>query len=55
MEIYQDCKELLELFNAQKVEYVIVGGHALAFHGAAGRLQDLADAERLEGPPTEDV
>lgn len=25
MEIYQDFKELLELFNARNVEYVIVG------------------------------
>jgi hypothetical protein len=41
MEIYQDFKELLELFNAQKVEYVIVGGHALAFHGAIRATKDI--------------
>ena len=34
MELCHDFKELLELFNAQKVEYIIVGGYALAFHGA---------------------
>ncbi|MCP4683353.1 MAG: nucleotidyltransferase family protein [Desulfobacterales bacterium] len=34
MEVQQDFKELLELFNAYKVEYLIVGGYALAFHGA---------------------
>jgi hypothetical protein len=34
MEIQQDFKELLELFNAHKVKYIIVGGYALAFHGA---------------------
>jgi hypothetical protein len=34
MEVQQDFKELLALFNAHKVEYVIVGGYALAFHGA---------------------
>jgi len=34
MEIQQDFKDLLELFNAHKVEYIIVGGYALAFHGA---------------------
>lgn len=34
MEIQQDFKELLELLNANKVDYVIVGGYALAFHGA---------------------
>ncbi len=41
MEIYPDFKELLELFNAQKVEYVIVGGHALAFHGAVPATNDM--------------
>ncbi|MCZ6820826.1 MAG: hypothetical protein O7G31_15255 [Calditrichaeota bacterium] len=34
MEIQKDFKELLELFNAHKVEYLIVGGYALAFYGA---------------------
>jgi hypothetical protein len=34
MEIQQDFKELLALFNDHKVEYIIVGGYALAFHGA---------------------
>jgi len=29
MEIHNDFKELLELFNAHKVEYLIVGGYAL--------------------------
>jgi hypothetical protein len=34
MEIHNDFKELLELFNKHNVEYVIVGGYALAFHGS---------------------
>lgn len=34
MEIQEDFKELLELFNAHKVKYLIVGGYALAYHGA---------------------
>jgi len=34
MEVQEDFKELLELFNTHGVEYVIVGGYALAFHGA---------------------
>ena len=34
MEAQQDFKELLALLNEHKVEYVIVGGYALAFHGA---------------------
>ncbi|MHC4681606.1 MAG: nucleotidyltransferase domain-containing protein [Planctomycetota bacterium] len=33
MELQKDFKELLELFNAHNVEYVVVGGYALAFHG----------------------
>ncbi|MEA2039850.1 MAG: hypothetical protein U9N82_08455 [Thermodesulfobacteriota bacterium] len=30
MEVQQDFKEVLELFNANKLEYVIVGGYVLA-------------------------
>lgn len=41
MEIQSDFKELLELFNANKVEYVIVGGYALAFHGAPRFTGDI--------------
>ena len=29
----QDFKEFIELLNAHNVEYLIVGGYALAFHG----------------------
>ena len=42
MEVQQDFKELLKLFNAHKVEYVIVGGYALAFHGAPRYTGDIA-------------
>lgn len=41
MEIQKDFKELLELFNAHKVEYLIVGGYALAFHGAPRFTGDI--------------
>jgi len=41
MEVEKDFKELLELFNANKVEYVIVGGYALAFHGAPRYTGDI--------------
>ena len=34
MDVQPDFKELLELFNANQVEYLIVGGYALAFPGA---------------------
>lgn len=41
MEVQQDFKELLKLFNAHKVEYVIVGGYALAFHGSPRYTGDI--------------
>jgi len=41
MELERDFKELLALFNAHKVEHVIVGGYALAFHGAPRFTGDL--------------
>ena len=31
MEVQQDFKELLELFNVHKVKYLIVGGYAYLF------------------------
>jgi hypothetical protein len=36
-----DFKELLELLNAHKVEYLVVGGYALAFHGAPRFTGDI--------------
>jgi hypothetical protein len=41
MEVYRDFKELLELFNAHSVEYLIVGAYALAIHGAPRTTGDL--------------
>ncbi len=41
MEAQQDFKELLALFNVHAVEYVIVGAHALAFHGAPRYTGDI--------------
>jgi len=41
MEVQQDFKKLLELFNVHKVEYVIVGGYALAFHGVPRYTGDI--------------
>ncbi|MBW2167055.1 MAG: nucleotidyl transferase AbiEii/AbiGii toxin family protein [Deltaproteobacteria bacterium] len=41
MEVQQDFKELLELFNVHKVKYLIVGGYALAFHGAPRYTGDI--------------
>jgi hypothetical protein len=36
-----DFKGLLELFNAHRVDYLIIGGYALAFHGAPRFTGDL--------------
>lgn len=33
LEVKKDYKELLELLNEKRVEYLIVGAYALAFHG----------------------
>lgn len=36
-----DFAELVEAFNKNKVEFVIVGAHAVAFHGYARGTKDL--------------
>lgn len=41
MEVQPDFKELLVLFNEQKIEYVIVGAYALAYHGAPRFTGDI--------------
>ena len=41
MEVQQDFRDLLELFNRHKVEYLIVGAYALGFHGAPRYTGDL--------------
>lgn len=41
MELYPEWKELFESFDARGVEYLVVGGHALAFHGAPRFTGDL--------------
>jgi hypothetical protein len=49
MEAQEDFRDLLALFNAHNVEYVIVGAHALAFHGApryTGDMDILVKADR---------
>ena len=37
----QDFRDLLAEFNAQKVEFLLVGAHALAAHGHVRATQDL--------------
>jgi hypothetical protein len=41
METQPDFKELLALFNARGVEYLVVGAYALAFHGAPRYTGDI--------------
>ena len=41
MEIQPDFRDLLELFNSRKVRYMVVGGYALAFHGAPRYTGDI--------------
>ena len=41
MEVRSDFKNLLELFNVHNVKYMIVGGYALAFHGAPRYTGDI--------------
>ena len=53
MDLAPDFKELLEEFVREKVEFVIVGGYAVAFHGRPRATKDLdillaGSAENLE-------
>ncbi len=41
MEAQQDFRDLLALFNAHEVDYLIVGAHALAYHGAPRYTGDM--------------
>ena len=57
MALPSDSIDLLAEFAAEKVEYLLVGGQAVALHGraelirlerASGRPQDLVDADQLQ-------
>lgn len=41
METQEDFRELLRLFNEHLVEYLVIGAHALAFHGAPRYTGDM--------------
>ena len=41
MEVQKDFKEFLALLNAHEVDFMIVGGFALAFHGAPRYTGDI--------------
>ena len=39
--MYPDFKELLSVFNAHRVKYLIVGGYAVSFHAQPRATKDL--------------
>jgi hypothetical protein len=41
MEVQKDFRDFLALLNAHEVEFMIVGGYALAFHGAPRFTGDI--------------
>jgi hypothetical protein len=41
MEVQSDFRDLLALFNAYQVDYMIIGAHALAYHGAPRYTGDM--------------
>lgn len=41
MNIHDDFEEFLRLLNSESVDYVIVGGYAVAYHGYIRTTQDL--------------
>jgi hypothetical protein len=41
MIIQDDLKDLFRLLNEKNVEYVIVGGYAVAFHGFVRATKDI--------------
>ncbi len=40
MNVQEDFEEFLKLLNKKKVEYLIVGGYAVAFHGYVRATKD---------------
>jgi predicted nucleotidyltransferase len=41
MKLHHDIREFIELCLLQKVEFLLVGGYALAFHGAPRFTEDI--------------
>ena len=40
-ELHQDFKDLLRLLNSQKVDYLLVGGYAVGYHGYPRATGDM--------------
>ncbi len=57
MKLHPDLREFIELLNSRRVDYLVVGGHAVAFHGFPRFTGDLdffvrpspANARRVVG------
>jgi len=41
VKLSKDLKEFIELLNSRKVDYIVVGGHVVAFHGHPGFTGDI--------------
>lgn len=41
MELNQDFREFIQLLNAHKVEYLVVGGYAVGYHGRPRYTGDI--------------
>lgn len=41
MELNQDFREFIQLLNAHKVEYLVVGGYAVGCHGRPRYTGDI--------------
>ena len=41
VELTEDSREFIELLNSHDVRYLIVGGHAVAFHGYPRTTGDM--------------
>jgi hypothetical protein len=52
MDVQKDFADLCSLLNANRVEYLVVGGYAVGFHGAPRFTGDL---DLLVGPDLENV
>lgn len=52
MDLPRDLRELIESLNSNKVEYVIVGGYAQAYHG---RPRFTGDIDVLVRPSRENA
>ena len=51
MQLSKDLREFIELLNAKRIEYLVVGGFAVAWHGhpqpPAGIVSEARESRRL--------